>query len=233
MKKIMAIFLAALLSLALPLGVMAAELTSCTVTVDSVAVEPGETVTVAVRIADNPGFTNFAIAMDYDRAHLTLKNIETQNGDTPYLCGSNVSISRTWDEGGKEYGFVVSASADPVKEDGILFAVTFEIAADFVGEARVTPVVQYIRNNEAVFSIFEEIHAAVADGMITSVPVGDVNGDVNGDGIIEYNDVMMAYQAFLGEAELTPAQMAVVDSNRNGTVEETEYQAIYQIYIGG
>ena len=229
MKKFIAVTLAVLLSLAIPLTVMASELTNCTVMADSVAGEPGETVTVAVKIADSPGFTNFAIALDYDREHLTLKSIETQNGDDPYLCGSNVSINKTWDEGEKEYGFVVSASADPVKENGILFTVTFEIAADFVGEAQVTPVVQYIRNNEAVFSIFEEIHATVTDGMITSVLVGDVNGD----GIIEYNDVMMAYKAFLGETELTAEQMAVVDTNRNGTVEEAEYQAIYQIYIGG
>ena len=229
MKKFIAVTLAVLLSLALPLSVLAAELTSCTVTADSVAGEPGETVTVAVKIADNPGFTNFAIALDYDREHLILKSIETQNGDDPYLCGSNVSINKTWDENEKEYGFVVSASADPVKENGILFTVTFEIAADFVGEAQVTPVVQYIRNNEAVFSIFEEIHATVTAGMITSVLVGDVNGD----GIIEYNDVMMAYKAFLGETELTAEQLASVDTNGNGTVEEAEYQAIYQIYIGG
>lgn len=229
MKKFIGILLAVLLSLALPLTVMAAELTSCTVTADSVAGAPGETVTVAVRIADNSGFTNFAIALDYDREHLTLKSIETKDDDTPYRCGSNVSINKAWDEDEKEYGFVVSASADPVKENGILFTVTFEIAADFVGEAQVTPVVQYIRNNEAVFSIFEEIHATVTDGTVTSVLVGDVNGD----GIIEYDDVMLVYKAFLGEAELTAQQMGVVDSNRNGTVEEAEYQAIYQIYIGG
>ena len=229
MKKFIAVTLAVLLSLALPLSVLAAELTSCTVTAESVAGAPGEMVTVAVRIADNPGFTNFAIALDYDREQLTLKSIETKDGATPYLCGSNVSINKAWDADEKEYGFVVSASADPVKEDGILFTVTFEIAADFVGEAQVTPVVQYIRNNEAVFSIFEEIHATVVAGTVTSVLVGDVNGD----GIIEYNDVMLAYKAFLGKTELTAEQLATVDTNGNGTVEEAEYQAIYQIYIGG
>ena len=88
---------------------------------------------------------------------------------------------------------------------------------------------QYIRNNEAVFSIFEQIHATVTAGTVNSVLVGDVNGD----GIIEYNDVMLAYKAYLSEAELTEAQMAVVDTDRDVTVEEAEYQAIYQIYIGG
>lgn len=229
MKKFIAITLAVLLSLAIPFQVLAAELTSCTVTAGSAAGAPGEEVTVEVRIGENPGFTNFAIALDYDREHLTLKGINTKDGSTPYLCGSNVSINEVWDAEEKEYGFVVSASADPVKENGILFTVTFEIAADFVGEAQVTPVVQYIRNNEAVFSIFEQIHAAVTAGAVTSVLVGDVNGD----GIIEYNDVMLAYKAFLGEAELTQEQMAVVDTNRSGSIEEAEYQAIYQIYIGG
>ena len=229
MKKFIALFLAVLLSLAIPFQVLATELTSCTVTAESAAGAPGEEVTVEVRIGDNPGFTNFAIALDYDREHLTLKRINTKDGNTHYLCGSNVSINEVWDAEEKEYGFVVSASADPVKENGILFTVTFEIAADFVGEAQVTPVVQYIRNNEAVFSIFEQIHAAVTAGAVTSVLVGDVNGD----GIIEYNDVMLAYKAFLGEEELTEAQMAVVDTDRDGTVEEAEYQAIYQIYIGG
>ena len=229
MKKIIGILLAVLLSLVLPLSVLATELTSCTVTAESAAGAPGEEVTVEVRIGDNSGFTNFAVALDYDREHLTLKRINTKDGSTPYLCGSNVSINEVWDTEEKRYGFVVSASADPVKENGILFTVTFEIAADFVGEAQVTPVVQYIRNNEAVFAIFEEINATITTGTVTSVLVGDVNGD----GIIEYNDVMLAYKAFLGEAELTQEQMAVVDTDRSGTIEEAEYQAIYQIYIGG
>ena len=229
MKKIIGILLAVLLSLVLPLTVLAAELTNCTVTAESAAGVPGEEVTVEIKIGDNSGFTNFAIALDYDREHLTLKRINTKDGSAPYLCGSNVSINEVWDAEENEYGFVVSASADPMKENGILFTVTFEIAADFVGEAQVTPVVQYIRNNEAVFSIFEEIHAAVTPGTVTSVQVGDVNGD----GLIEYNDVMLAYKAFLGEAKLTKEQLAAVDANRNGTVEKTEYQEIYQIYIGG
>ena len=229
MKKIIGILLAVLLSLVLPLTVLAAELTRCTITAESVAGEPCEEVTVEVKIGDNPGFTNFAIALDYDRQHLTLKSINIKNGGTSYLCGSNVSINEVWDEEDREYGFVVSASADPVKENGVLFTATFEIAPDFIGETEVTPIVQYIRNNEAVFSIFEEIRAAVTAGTVISVLVGDVNGD----GIIEYNDVMLAYKTFLGEAELTSEQMAVVDTNRNGTIEEAEYQAIYQIYIGG
>lgn len=229
MKKIIGILLAVLLCLGFSLTVAAAELTSCTVTADSVAGAPGSTMTVPIRIAENDGFTNFAIALDYDREHLTLLSIEAKDGDTPYLCGTHVSINEAWDTEEKAYGFVVSASAEPVKENGILFTATFAIADDFVGEARVTPVVQYIRNNEAVFSVFEEIDAAVTGGTVISV----LAGDVNGDGICEYNDVMLAYKGFLGEEQLTEEQMAVVDTNGNGIIEDVEYKAIYQIYIGG
>ena len=225
MKKILCVLLAVLLSLAFPLSVAAAELTNCTVTADPVTGSPGETVTVPICIGDNPGFTNFAIALDYDREHLTLKSIETESS-----MAAQGSVNTQWeDDAQKTFGYVVAASAEPVKGNGILFTATFEIAPGFVGEAQVTPQVQYIRNNEAVFSVFEEITAAVTAGSVTSILAGDISGDI----VVEYNDVMLAYQAYLGETELTPEQLAVVDTNGNGTVEASEYEAIYEIYIGG
>ena len=223
MKKGIAMILAVLLCLTIPVAAAAAELTGCTITAVSGAAAPGETVTTEIRIENNPGFTNFAIALDYDRNKLTLLSLAP-------VVGAMVSTSPNWqDADGTEMGYVVCASPEPIKENGVLFTATFEISADAVDEAVVTPQVQYIRNNEAVFSIFEAITAAVNSGSVTRV----LNGDISGDGIIEYNDVMLAYKAFLGETELTAAQMAAVDSNGNGIVEEAEYQAIYQIYIGG
>lgn len=229
MKKTVIFALAALLCLLLPLSVAAAEQTSCSVTAETVAGLPGQTVTVAIRMEDNSGFTNFAIALDYDRTHLTLKSLETKNGDIPYLCGDSVSVNKAWRAEDKDYGYVVCAAAEPVKDDGILFTATFAIADGFTGEAEVTPKALYIRNNEAVFSIFEQIRGEVTPGMVISA----LAGDVTGDGIIEYDDIMLAYKAFLGEAQLTAPQLAAVDTNRNGVVEDAEYQAIYTIYIGG
>ena len=226
MKKGIAMILAVLLCLTIPVAVAAAELTDCTITAVSGAAAPGETVTMEIRIENNPGFTNFAMALDYDRNTLTLRSLDP-------VIEAMVSTSPNWqDADGTEMGYVVCASPEPIKENGVLFTATFEVSADAVDEAVVTPQVQYIRNNEAVFSIFQAIRAAVNPGSITTVATV-LDGDTSGDGIIEYNDVMLAYKAFLGEAKLTAVQMATVDSNRNGIVEESEYQAIYQIYIGG
>lgn len=223
MKKGIAMMLAVLLCLMIPIAAAAAELVGCTITAVSVAAAFGETVTMEIRIENNPGFTNFAIALDYDRNILTLLSLDP-------VVGAMVSTNLSWqDANGMETGYVVCASPEPIKENGVLYTATFEISADAVDEAVVTPQVQYIRNNEAVFSVFEAITAEVNPGSVTTV----LAGDISGDGIIEYNDVMLAYKAFLGETELTAAQMTAVDSNGNGIVEEAEYQAIYQIYIGG
>lgn len=230
MKKIFAIVLVALTLLGAATTTIAAELDDCVISVSNVAGAPGETVTVPIRIDDNPGFTNFAIALGYDQENLVLKSIQTHNGDIAYLCGSQVSANTQWeDEDGNSAGYVVAALSDAVKENGILFTATFEIQADFTGTAVVTPAVAYIRNNEALFSIFEVIGTTATSGTVISALVGDVNGD----GMIEYDDVMLAYKGFLDKTALTAAQLTVVDTNENGIVDESEYQAIYQIYIGG
>lgn len=228
MKKCIAAVLAVLLCLSIAVPALAAEL-KCTVTADIIAAAPGDTVTVAVRIGDNPGFTNCAVALDYDRTNLTLKSIETKNGQQPYLCGTHVSVNTQWKDGESTYGYVVCASDTPVKENGILFTATFQVAEGFSGTAEVTPKVSYIRNNEAVFSVFEQIQASVIPGEVSTVLVGDVNGD----GIVEYDDVVLAYRAYLKEVTLPQEQMVTVDRNGNGIVEEAEYKAVYQAYIGG
>ena len=215
MKKVIAILLAAAVTLAVSFTAAAVEMTTCTVMTEDAYGAPGKTVTVAVHIGDNPGYTNFAVSLKYDREYLTLKSIAAANADQ--FSANNAT------------GYLVCANTDPVKENGELFTATFEIAEGFTGTLVIQPTVHYIRNNEAVFSIFENIHPTVTGGQIISV----LPGDLTGDGIVEYDDVMTAYRAFVGEAELTAEQMAVVDSNANGQVDEAEFEAIYRIYIGG
>lgn len=237
MKKTISVLLAVLLGLLIPLTASAAEdLTSCEVSVDvgdAVIFGPGETIEVEIKIDKNPGFTNFAVALDYDRDALTLKEIATKEttpeGENPYLCGLQVSANTRWSDGDKTYGYVVAAMVEPEKaESGTLFKATFEIAADYVGEAVIKPEVLYIRNNERLFSVFEDINAKVTAAKIKSV----LPGDVNLDGIVEYDDVMLAYRASNGTAELDNEQLAAADRNKNGNVDESDYREIYDIYVG-
>lgn len=230
MKKLISISLSLLFLLGLPMIAYAQEVTTCTVSADPVQTIPGQTITVPVRITDNPGFTNFAVALEYDKNVLTLVSINTSSEEDPYLCGSLVSTNTDWkNEEETSCGYITAASTEPVKENGILFTATFQVSADFSDSTLVTPKVQYIRNNETVFSVFEEITASVTGGTVNAI----VAGDVNCDGIVEYDDVMLAYQASLGEINLTEEQMPMADMNSDNVIDNTDVEAIYRIYTGG
>lgn len=229
-KKIISILLSLLYLLGVPMFAFAEEITTCSVSVDSVPTQPGEQITVPVKIADNQGFTNFSISLEYDQKKLTLLSINTAEGETSYLCGSQVGKNVAWENAEKEScGYIVSASQEAVAEDGILFTATFQVSEDFKDYTTVTPVVHYIRNNAAVFSIFEEITASVTSGTITAI----VSGDVTGDGMVEYDDVMKVYKASLGEVNLTEEEKLLADINGDQSIDNLDVEEIYRIYTGG
>lgn len=230
MKRIISIALSLLFLLGLPLLAYAEDVTTCGVTADSLQTFSGSTVTVPVRITENRGFTNFAISLEYDPEKLELISINTGNGDAPYLCGTTVSVNTDWKNAeGSSCGYIVSASSELTVGDGILFTATFRVSDTLEGETEITPKVHYIRNNTAVFSVFEEITAAVTGSRITVV----LQGDVNGDAVVEYDDVMLVYKASQGEENLTEQQLLLADINGDQVIDSRDVEAIYSIYTGG
>lgn len=218
MKKLICWTLAVLMLLGLTTAAYAAE-TTCTVSADSVTAGAGEEVTVSIRIAGNPGFTNFGIFLDYDREKLTLVEVEDVAGE---ISGGNLQWE---DPEGKERCYVTSASASAVTGDVVLFTAKFTTAEDFTGTAQVTPEVRYIRNNTAVFSVFEEITATVESGT-----VGEGNdvllGDVNGDGKINVADIAITSMHVKNKFTLSQAQLKAADVNGDGKVNVADVALI-------
>lgn len=230
MKKIISILLSLLYLLGVPMLAFADEITTCSIIADSVPTSPGEQITVPIRITENQGFSNFAISLEYDPEKLELVSINTTDDHNPYLCGSLVSTNIDWKNAEeKSCGYIVSASENAVSGDGILYTATFRVSQDFDDYTTVTPVVHYVRNNAAVFSIFEEITASVTSGTITAI----VAGDVTGDGMVEYDDVMKVYKASLGEESLTEEETLLADINGDQIIDNLDVEAIYRIYTGG
>lgn len=239
MKKVIVIVLSLLVIAGLTLTVLAVEATTCTVTAENVSASAGGQITVPVKISSNPGFTNFAIALDYDREVLELVSIESGS-----LCGDLVGINTEWDfssdENAKDntaftsentYGYVTCALAEAASEDGILFTATFNVSADFEGDAKVTPIVSYMRNNSAVFSLFEEISAKTETGTVELE--GDVVlGDVNGDGKVTAIDALLIYRAYKGSVTLTEQQQKAADVNNDGRITVADALGAYKIYKG-
>lgn len=221
MKRILCLLLALLLIPGTGLLVFAQK-PACRITAGSVNYTGGE-VAVPVRIGDNPGFTNFAMELTYDARKLELLRIDAAHDGC--LCPETVSIHPDWkQDGNSASALVVAASAEAVAGDGILFTAVFRVRDTEQGDASVMPTVRYIRNNAALFPVFEDISAAVTGGNVL-IPLAV---DLNGDGIADQADVSLIYSVYLGQATLTPEQMAMADANGDGIIEYDEVMKIYQ-----
>lgn len=218
MKKTIVTFFAVLLVLLVPLTAAAEELTGCTVAADAVIATAGQTVPVPVRILENPGFTNFAIRLDYDREKLTLLRLETAENDTPYLCGTHVSTNPAWTDGTDSTicGYIVCAHEEAVKEDGILFTAVFQVEQTLEEPAVLTPQVQYIRNQTAQIALFETIQAETQPGSVTTTLIWDINGDGN----VTAKDAAMVYRYVNNTLTLSQPERADVSGDGNVTAKD-------------
>lgn len=227
MKKFWIVFLALLLILAVPMTAAAQE-AGCTITADTVAAAPGTTVTVPVRITNNPGFTNFAIVIKYDAAKLKLEKIDTlSTTEETYLCPENASVNLTYTakEGDIPCGYVNSAASEAVTGDGILFTMTFTVLSQATSDAVVDLELQYLRSADAVTSIFTALTASTTDGTIHIAQMGDVDGD----GSITDADAAFVYRSVNENLTLTEVQRSSADVNNDGMVDTTDAALIYRV----
>lgn len=236
MNKITAMILSLLLLLSISPAGSAEEtgaqpeetLASVKITAASVSSLPDREITVPISIEGNSGFTNLAIALEYDSAKLELKSIST---NTEVLGTTKSRTNVQWKKDEKTTcGFLVASSPTAVTANGILFTATFQVHKDFADTTVVTPRVLYLRSNALDHKVFQSITPEVTAGTVKAI----LAGDVNLDGIVEYDDVMAAYQELqLTEKTFTDDQKKVADLNNNGYIDEGDVSAIYNIYTGG
>ena len=234
MKKIIVLVLS--VALVLGIGMTAIAVANCSVTAESVEAVAGQSVTIPIVISGNGGFTNFCIMIDYDREALELTSINSANGENTYLCGDMVGTNTVYeDENGNTFGFINCALTEKCSENGTLFTVTFKVADDFTGSAEVKPVVSYMRNNAAVFSVFEEITVTVADGTVTvqeSDTPNVVYGDVNGDGSVDISDVQLLFEYVLGITSIDDGQIIAGNVNGDSATDISDVQRLFEYVLG-
>jgi len=223
MKRILCLLLAVML---LGITALAADSTTCTVQAAAVTAGAGETVDVTVSVVGNPGFTNYAILLDYDREALTLQAI------TPTECEALTAVNCDYKAvDAKSYGFVTAAAENEQNDDGILFTATFLVAEDFSGEAHITPIVQYMRNNAADFKVFEELAAQIVAGGVTAESAAEsvLYGDANGDGTITAADATLTLRYVknkLSESLLSSVRVDNMDVNGDGMITASDAMLI-------
>ena len=210
-----------------------AENLNCNIKIDSVTAVSGDEITVPVVINDNPGFTNFAMLLDYDHNCLELRDIHTKDDNDSYLCGELTSVNTAWlDEDGKDCGYITSAQSEKMTADGVLFTATFYVKEGFSGKTSITPIVKYMRNHTAVFSVFENINTTVTAGTIDLTDHDYLPGDVNGDHDITPADAARVYKAALGKIQLTEKEKLTADINGDGAITTEDADLIFEMTIG-
>lgn len=232
MKKFISAFTAIIITMGITISAAAQSL-GCEVSVKDVTVQQKGQVTIPVEISSNNGFTNAAILLDYDRQQLELVSINTK--DAKLLCGDLTSVNIKWTDGENNYGYIVIASEEAIDTDGELFTATFNMKDEFAEQATVTPIVKYMRNNTALFSVFKNIETTAQAGVIVkdaeaSVPE-TVRGDFDGDGAITMLDVADAFEAYMNEDEINETQKQAADFNGNGVIDMLEVAELFDIYM--
>lgn len=229
MKKIITFITTIILSMSFTLTVTAQS--NCVISAKDVAIQQKGQVTVPIEISSNNGFTNFGIALEYDREKLELVSINTKDGETVYLCGEFAAVNTEWtDEDEKTYGYITVASDTEIVDNGVLFTATFNTTDSFSDTATVTPIIKYVRNNTAVFSVFENVNVATQSGVVTdhsaSVDSEILKGDINGDKKLNAIDITIAIGMRRAGAQLTEEQIKALDFNNNGKFDPIDITAM-------
>jgi hypothetical protein len=71
-----------------------------------------------------------------------------------------------------------------------------------------------------------------APGVVGGVSLAWGNGDVNGDGNVNFQDVALVLRSLVGLATLTPSQSRAADLNRDGQVRITDVNALLRRTLG-
>ena len=184
------------------------------VMLESKTASRGSTVSVDLKVLNNPGFSVLNVALQYDSRYLTLTSVENKAGDM--VMTHNASV--LWD-----------AAVDHTA-DGVLATLHFTVAKDAPeGDYEIGIVFMGASNED-----FEEVTLAGVAGAVTVKST--VYGDVNGDGQVSTVDLAMLRKYISGLNPVTGISTVTVkggaDVNGDGQVTTIDL-AMLRKYLSG
>lgn len=160
-------------------------------TVSAINAKAGKTVTVDVKIENNPGITALSLKIDYPEDVLTLTNVEYKNLFSSKATGSKSMTSPftvSW----------FSANSEDETANGTLATLTF-IVKENANTGTYPITVSYDAEN--VFdSAFDNVEFAVDNGSVTVIDY--ISGDINGDTTVNMKDIVLLQQ-YLNDWDVT------------------------------
>ena len=200
--------------------------TNVTFAVSTAYARPGQTVTVDISVADNPGIKTASLNLAYDSSKLELAPdgaVVAVAGTAQYYDNQSGSVGISWIAGG---------GSDLFAGDGKLFTVTFKAKEGFLqGSAPLTL-------TGSATDMFETLEAAFQGGAVAIV--AGRAGDVNGDGAVDAFDAIMVQSIWMdgaiytkeGPRDYSAAEWFAADINEDGSVDAIDLVLIL-LYLAG
>ena len=190
---------------------------------DTVSASAGDTVSVPLRIQNNPGIAALSLQISYDASKLKLLGAEDGKilGSSVFLAGNDLTqipYTLNWDD----------LSSENNTGNGIVAVLQFEVLAE-EGDAEIAVTV----NQRSTFNVdLEEVAFAAVNGKVRIRNSGEtVSGDMNGDGMLTMADTVLLARFTAEDDTLTAEQIAGIlqaepDRDSSGIVNYTDVYAL-------
>ncbi|MDR2713707.1 MAG: carboxypeptidase regulatory-like domain-containing protein [Clostridiales bacterium] len=194
------------------------------ITVANVAAAPGATVDVTYKIEGNVfGFSTLDLLIPYTSSIYTPVTIKAAGGlNNPFFVANpnfKPNLMR-----------IAFASLENVAGDGLLFTVTYQVAATAPGIGDY-PLDLEVAKMQCI--TFDESEIDLDVKVVPGVLVIGILGDVNGDGKVTPEDAMTLLQMYVGLIPWTPRALLLGDVNGDGVVDTTDAALILRMVVGG
>ncbi|MCL1872549.1 MAG: dockerin type I domain-containing protein [Clostridiales bacterium] len=186
--------------------------------------KPGGTVDVTYKISGNDlGFSTLDLSVPYDHNIYTPIAVKPAGDlNSPFFV-ANPNYQT-------DLMKIAFAAQENVSGDGLLFTVTYQIAATIPLTGSCPLDVKVVKIQFGTFSdAMLDLEATVIPGTL----VLGILGDINGDGAITPEDAMVLLQMYVGLIPWTPRALLLGDVNGDGVIDTTDAALILRMVVGG
>lgn len=194
------------------------------ISVANVSAKPGDEVSVTYKISGNQsGFSALDLKIPYDNTIYTPIAVTAAGAmNTPFFVFNPLYAANLMR--------VAFAADDNLAGDGVLFSVTYKVAAGAPGVGDYPLGLEVVKMQ--YFSVMDkpiDLEATVDPGAL----VIGILGDVNGDGFVSPEDAMLILQMLVGLVDWTPRALLLGDINGDGIVDTSDAALILRMVVGG
>lgn len=218
-RRILSVLLTLVMIVALiPTSVVAADVGTPTIRIESRTARPGGTVDVEIQLEDNPGIAGIAVNVAYDASVLTMQNLAygpdfAADGEAPEDYDSPIRL--------------VWSSLSSVSGDAVFATLTFLVKEEAAAGTETGISLSYTEGD--IINIDEEdVNFEVQNGGVEVV--NGIPGDINGDRIVNTKDLLRLRKYFSGWG--VAVDPIAVDVNGDGITNTKDLLRLRKYFAG-